>query len=88
MTRPEMIRELLNMSSALEAEGRDMAALACSQAAAQLMLVNTINPTSDMTPTVTAAQSQLDRDFNNIISIAFGRRHPSGKVPDGTDPTC
>lgn len=83
-----MITQLLLLSTELEAEGRDMAALSCSQTAAKLMLLPAETHQDEIGRATSHSTAQLNRDFDNIISIAFGRRHPSGKVPDGTDPTC
>ena len=81
-----MITQLLLLSSELEAEGRDMAALSCSQTAAKLMLLPLDTHQDEIGRSSRAAHAQIERDFDNIIRIAFGDRHPSGKVPDGYRP--
>lgn len=86
MNRHEMITQLLLLSSELEAEGRDMAALSCSQTAAKLMLLPLESQQDEIGRAASHSTAQLNRDFENIIAISFGRRHPSGKVPDGLDP--
>lgn len=85
MTKHEAISRLLVLSTELEAEGKVMSALACSMAAAELMLHPARGAGDDIDRAVEEAETQINqvfdrfqvhvdranRDFENIIRLAF-----------------
>ena len=91
MTRNEAITRLLSLSTALEAEGKDMSAMACTYAAAQLMLLPNQGEGDEIGRAARETQEkierdfdrvqaridQVERDFRNIINVQFGHQHPS-----------
>lgn len=92
MTRNEAITRLLTLSTQLEAEGKDMSAMACTYAAAQLMLLPNHGEGDEIGRAAREAQDKIRRDFDrvqarmddvertfrNIIDVQFGHQHPSG----------
>lgn len=92
MTRNEAITRLLTLSTQLEADGKDMSAMACTYAAAQLMLLPNHGEGDEIGRAAREVQEKIERDFDrvqaridqverqfrNIINVQFGHQHPSG----------
>ena len=92
MTRNEAITRLLSLSTQLEADGKDMSAMACTYAAAQLMLLPNHGEGDEIGRAAREVQEKIERDFDqvqaridkverqfrNIINVQFGHQHPSG----------
>lgn len=92
MTRNEAITRLLSLSTQLEADGKDMSAMACTYAAAQLMLLPNQGEGDEIGRAAREVQDkiardfalvqaridQVEREFRNIINVQFGHQHPSG----------
>lgn len=66
MTKHEAIRCLLVLSTELEAEGKVMSALACSMAAAELMLHPERGAGDVLDRAVEEAQAQINRVFDRF----------------------
>jgi len=91
MTRNEIITRLLSLAIQLEAEGKDISALAVSSAVAELMLLPARKAEAaddELTRAADEAQAQIARDFDrvqrefdNIIRLKFGPQHPAGYWP-------
>ena len=91
MTRNEIITRLLSLAVQLEAEGKDMSALAVSSAVAELMLLPARKAQAAEDEFTRAADQALDdvarkfdkvsREFDNIIRLKFGHQHPAGYWP-------
>ena len=94
MTRNEAITRLLTLSTQLEADGKDMSAMACTYAAAQLMLLPNHGEGDEIGRAAREAQDRLTREFDRvqaridqvhrefakIIQVQFPQ-HPSGQAP-------
>ena len=94
MTRNEAITRLLTLSTQLEADGKDMSAMACTYAAAQLMLLPNHGEGDEIGRAAREAQDRLTREFDRVqaridqVHREFAKiiqvqvpQHPSGQAP-------
>ena len=70
MTRNEAITRLLSLSTQLEADGKDMSAMACTYAAAQLMLLPNQGEGDEIGRAAREVQEKIERDFDQVQAIA------------------